>query len=101
MHPYQRRRWCPAGSRLLSVKRSGQFANAVDAIAANIGPEARQTILRRDSGIATPTGRNSMPASVIISLYPVVPLGIIHIQAFSDVLGSGFSPSAVSNAGLA
>jgi hypothetical protein len=55
---------------LLSVKRSGQFANAVDDIAANIGPEARQTILRRDSGIATPTGRNSMPASVIISLYP-------------------------------
>jgi hypothetical protein len=34
-----------------TVERSGQFANAVDSIAANVGPEARTAILQRDSGL--------------------------------------------------
>jgi hypothetical protein len=35
-----------------TVERSGQFANAVDSIAANVGPEARTAILQRDSGMS-------------------------------------------------
>jgi hypothetical protein len=35
-----------------TIERSGTFAAAVDTIAANVGPEARQTILRRDSGMS-------------------------------------------------
>src|SRR4051812_13763196 len=35
-----------------TIKRSGEFAKAVDTIAANVGPQARTAILQRDSGIA-------------------------------------------------
>jgi hypothetical protein len=34
-----------------TIKRDDKFAEVVDKIAANIGSEARQTILRRDSGL--------------------------------------------------
>lgn len=34
-----------------TVRRSGEFAAAVDTIAANVGPQARTAILQRDSGM--------------------------------------------------